>query len=59
MDCVKLTKTCIARHGTFLSRVYTRAADVGGFNVADFPGISAWLERVTQQPGYVSMSDDS
>lgn len=34
---------------------YTHVADEGGFDLARFPGIEAWLKRVQQQPGYISM----
>lgn len=34
---------------------YTHAAEEGGFNLALFPGIGAWLQRVASQPGYVPM----
>jgi glutathione S-transferase len=32
---------------------YTHAADEGGFDLAGFPAIRAWLERVAAQPGHV------
>jgi len=34
---------------------YTHVAHQGGFDLDQFPGIQAWLERVKQQPGYVGM----
>lgn len=34
---------------------YTHVADEGGFELGRFPGICDWLERVRQQPGYISM----
>lgn len=34
---------------------YTHVADQGGFSLEDYPAIRAWLERIEQQPGYVSM----
>ncbi|MEA2781589.1 MAG: glutathione S-transferase [Rhodospirillaceae bacterium] len=34
---------------------YTHVADEGGFDLAPYPQIRAWLDRVTQQPGYVPM----
>lgn len=32
---------------------YTHVADEGGFDLAPYPGIRAWLERVAAQPGHV------
>lgn len=34
---------------------YTHVAGQGGFSLEDYPAIQAWLKRVEQQPGYVSM----
>ena len=34
---------------------YTHCADEGGFDLAKFPGVSAWLGRVREQPGFVAM----
>lgn len=34
---------------------YTHVAHEGGFDLAEFPAVSAWLERVRSQPGHVSM----
>jgi glutathione S-transferase len=34
---------------------YTHVADEGGFDLAPFPAIRAWLERVFSQPGHVSI----
>ncbi|NBB09751.1 glutathione S-transferase family protein [Pseudomonas sp. SLFW] len=36
---------------------YTHVAHQGGFDLAQFPAIQAWLARVQQQPGYVGMLD--
>jgi glutathione S-transferase len=36
---------------------YTHVAHQGGFDLTQFPAIQAWLVRVQQQPGYVSMLD--
>lgn len=36
---------------------YTHVADQGGFDLAQFPAIQAWLARVKEQPGYVGMLD--
>ena len=35
---------------------YTHVADEGGFDLADFPAIRAWLERVSSRPGYVPIT---
>ena len=34
---------------------YTHVADEGGFSLADYPHIRAWLARVQAQPGHISM----
>ncbi len=34
---------------------YTHVAHEGGYDLAAFPGVSAWLERVAAQPGYVTI----
>ncbi len=34
---------------------YTHDADVGGFDLDRFPGVRAWVERVTDQPGHVGL----
>jgi glutathione S-transferase len=34
---------------------YTHVAHEGGFDLARFPAVRAWLTRVQQQPGYVGM----
>ncbi|UTW08313.1 glutathione S-transferase family protein [Pseudomonas benzenivorans] len=36
---------------------YTHAADEGGFDLADYPAICAWLERVAGHPLHVTMGD--
>jgi glutathione S-transferase len=36
---------------------YTHVAHQGGFDLAAYPAIQQWLERVSQQPGYVGMLD--
>ena len=36
---------------------YTHVAHQGGFDLAPYPGIQQWLERVKEQPGYVGMLD--
>lgn len=35
---------------------YTHVADEGGFDLADYPQIRRWLERVEALPGYVGMT---
>jgi len=35
---------------------YTHVAHEGGFELAAFPAVSAWLERVRQQQGHVTMA---
>jgi glutathione S-transferase len=37
---------------------YTHVADQGGFDLARFPAIEAWLGRSRAQPGYVPMLKD-
>jgi glutathione S-transferase len=32
---------------------YTHRAELGGFDLTAFPGISAWLKRVAAQKGHV------
>jgi len=34
---------------------YTHLAHEGGFDLAPYPGIAAWLKRVEAQPGYVPL----
>jgi glutathione S-transferase len=34
---------------------YTHVADEGGFDLAAYPQVRAWLERVRQQPGHVTL----
>jgi glutathione S-transferase len=36
---------------------YTHVAPEGGFELATYPAIRAWLERVASQPGHVAISD--
>ena len=35
---------------------YTHVADEGGFDLTRFAGVTAWIERVKQQPDYVAMA---
>ena len=34
---------------------YTHVADQGGFDLAPYPRVRAWLNRVASQPGHISM----
>ena len=34
---------------------YTHCAADGGFDLAAFPAVDAWLDRVRAQPGFVPM----
>ncbi|MEA3034616.1 MAG: glutathione S-transferase [Sphingomonadales bacterium] len=34
---------------------YTHVAEEGGFELAAFPAVGAWLRRVSAEPGYVAM----
>jgi glutathione S-transferase len=34
---------------------YTHVAGEGGFNLDNFPQVSAWLARVASQPGHVTI----
>ncbi|MBD3896894.1 glutathione S-transferase family protein [Halomonas sp. ML-15] len=36
---------------------YTHVAHEGGFDLDPYPAVRAWIERVGNQPGYVSMDD--
>jgi glutathione S-transferase len=36
---------------------YTHVADEGGFDLAHYPAVQAWLRRIAAEPGYVSMAD--
>jgi glutathione S-transferase len=35
---------------------YTHVSDEGGFDLAGYPGVGAWLERVAGQPGYIEIT---
>ena len=35
---------------------YTHVADEGGFNLADYPAIRGWIERISGRPNYVPMA---
>lgn len=34
---------------------YTHVAEDGGFDLSAYPAVTAWLERVAEQPGYVGI----
>ena len=36
---------------------YTHVAPEGGFDLAPFPALRAWLQRVAAQPGYIGITD--
>ena len=36
---------------------YTHVAHEGGFDLARYPGIRAWLQRVAAQPGHIRITD--
>ena len=40
----------------FALYAYTHVADEGGFDLADYPAVSAWLDRVAAEPGHVPMN---
>lgn len=35
---------------------YTHVADEGGFDLADYPAVRAWLARIAMTPGFVTMA---
>jgi glutathione S-transferase len=35
---------------------YTHAAEEGGFELARYPAVSRWLQRVSREPGYIPLS---
>ncbi|MED5575180.1 MAG: glutathione binding-like protein, partial [Pseudomonadota bacterium] len=37
---------------------YTHVAHEGGYDLSDRPALKAWLDRVANQPGYVTMDAD-
>jgi glutathione S-transferase len=37
---------------------YTHVAGEGGFELARFPAVQAWLGRVGAQPGHVRLTDE-
>ena len=38
---------------------YTHVAEEGGFDLAGYPALRCWLDRVAAQPGYVGMRADN
>jgi glutathione S-transferase len=36
---------------------YTHVAADGGFDLSRYPAVTAWLERITRQPGYIPLSE--
>ena len=38
---------------------YTHVAETGGFDLSRFPAVTAWLNRVANQPGHFGMEDFS
>ena len=34
---------------------YTHVAEQGGFKLADYPALGAWLARIAAQPGYIAI----
>jgi glutathione S-transferase len=36
---------------------YTHVAEEGGFRLGDYPAVTAWLGRVANTSGYVSMKN--
>lgn len=34
----------------------THVAGEGGFDLSPYPGVRAWLKRVSEQPGYVPIT---
>jgi glutathione S-transferase len=65
-EALRVMESHLARHGFFAAGrytvadialyAYTHVADEGGFDLADFVNIRAWLARVQGQPGHVPMT---
>ena len=36
---------------------YTHVAADGGFNLSDYPALTRWLKRVTEQPGHITIEE--
>ena len=37
---------------------YTHVAEEGGFNLSDYPNVLAWLERVSDHPKHIRITDE-
>jgi glutathione S-transferase len=37
---------------------YTHVADEGGYDLTQFPAISAWIDRIKSQPGYIEITEE-
>jgi len=67
LDALKLMDDHLAAHEFFVAGrfgiadivlyPYTRTCEEGGFRLADYPAVAAWLRRVEALPGYVPMED--
>ena len=44
-----------ARDADIALYAYTHVAEDGGFDLAAYPAIGAWLKRVAERPGHVTM----
>jgi glutathione S-transferase len=38
---------------------YTHVADEGGFDLAAYPSLRRWLDRLASQPGHVKIMDQT
>lgn len=38
---------------------YTHVAEEGGYNLSEYPAVQAWITRLSQLPGYISITDTS
>lgn len=36
---------------------YTHRAELGGYDLSDYPGVRGWLARVAAQPGHITIED--
>jgi glutathione S-transferase len=64
---LKLMDEHLARHRFFVGErlsladialyAYTHVAEEGGFTLADYPAVQAWLSRVAAQPGHIRLED--
>ena len=59
LDSHLQTQDFITQYGYSVADIavfgYTHLANEGGFNLADFPAISAWIERVENQADYLAI----